>query len=319
MNGTDSPDPSNASETAPGPEPRAPHHPVTEGSQASFGTYRRNPVSFVRRGTRLQGRRQTAWDEYSGSWAVDVPRHVADTSVHPDYVFDAEATFGRKAPLIVEIGSGLGEAVTHAAAEHPEWDFLAVEVYTPGLANTLMKIVSGGLTNVRVVQANAPEVLENMLPAGSVHQVWVFFPDPWHKAKHHKRRLIQPAFAEQVAQALEPGGLWRIATDWSNYAVHAREVLDGSPDFQNVHDGERAGSESPLTQVWASGVETVVGGAPVREGRAPVSTTHTGPNEGVDEVGGWAPRFEGRTLTSFERKALEAGRLVFELTGKKKS
>ncbi|QTF72686.1 tRNA (guanosine(46)-N7)-methyltransferase TrmB [Arthrobacter woluwensis] len=318
MNGIESPDPANASESAPASEPRAPHRPVTEGSQASFGTYRRNPVSFVRRGTRLQGRRQEAWDEYADRFVVDVPRHVADTSVHPDYRFDAEAAFGRKAPLVVEIGSGLGEAVTHAAAEHPEWDFLAVEVYTPGLANTLVKIAQAGLTNVRVVQANAPEVLTTMLPAGSAHQVWVFFPDPWHKAKHHKRRLIQPAFAEQVAQALEPGGLWRIATDWSNYAVHARDVVNASPAFENLHDGERAGEDSPLTQVWASGVETVVGGAPVREGRAPVSTGHTGPNEGVDELGGWAPRFEGRTLTSFERKALEAGRMVFDLTYRRK-
>ncbi|MDP5228186.1 MULTISPECIES: tRNA (guanosine(46)-N7)-methyltransferase TrmB [Arthrobacter] len=314
----DSPTPTDAPEPHQGAEQHQTHHPITEGSQASFGTYRRNPVSFVRRGTRLQGRRQAAWDEYADRWVVDVPRQVADTSVHPDYVFDAEAAFGRTAPLVVEIGSGLGEAVTHAAAEHPEWDFLAVEVYTPGLANTLMKIAQGGLTNVRVVQANAPEVLSTMLPAGSVNQVWVFFPDPWHKAKHHKRRLIQPAFAEQVAQALEPGGLWRIATDWSNYAIHAREVLDGSADFDNVHEGERSGADSPLTQVWASGVETVVGGAPVREGRAPVSTSHTGPNEGVDQDGGWAPRFEGRTLTSFERKALEAGRMVFELTGKRK-
>ena len=164
-----------------------------------------------------------------------------------------------------------------------------------------------------MVEANAPEVLASMLPAGSVTELWVFFPDPWHKSRHHKRRLIQPAFAGLAARALKPGGIWRIATDWSNYAVHVREVLAGSPDFENLHEGERSGDDSPLTQVWESGVESVVGGAPVKEGRAPVSTEHTGPNEGVDETGGWAPRFEGRILTSFENKAHEAGRLIFDL------
>ena len=291
--------------------------PVTPGSQASFGTYGGRPVSFVRRGTRLQGRRQQAWDEHADRWVLDVPRHVANTSVHPDYVFDAESEFGRKAPLVVEIGSGLGEAVCHAAEENPDKDFLAVEVYTPGLANTLIKIASRGLDNVRVVEANAPEVLATMLPAGSVSEVWVFFPDPWHKSRHHKRRLIQAEFAALVARVLEKGGLWRVATDWSNYAVHVRNVVAASADFENLHDGERSGPESPLTKVWESGVESVVGGAPVKEGRAPVSTEHTGPNEGVDHVGGWAPRFDGRIRTSFENKAHEAGRMIFDLCYRK--
>ncbi|GAB3569620.1 tRNA (guanosine(46)-N7)-methyltransferase TrmB [Arthrobacter alkaliphilus] len=302
------------SETPDSPETPHSPRPVTPGTQASFGTYGGRPVSFVRRGTRLQGRRQAAWEEHSDRWAIQVPRHVANTSVHPDYVFDAEAEFGRKAPLIVEIGSGLGDAVCHAAEQNPDRDFLAVEVYTPGLANTMIKINSRGLSNVRVVEANAPEVLATMLPAGSVSELWVFFPDPWHKSRHHKRRLIQPEFAKLAARALKKGGLWRIATDWSNYAIHVREVLAGSTEFENLHAGERTGAESPLTQVWESGVESMVGGAPVKEGRAPVSTEHTGPNEGVDHVGGWAPRFDGRIRTSFENKAHEAGRMIFDLS-----
>ena len=92
-------------------------------------------------------------------------------------------------------------------------------------------------------------------------------PGPLHKSRHHKRRLIQPAFADLASPALKPGGMFRVATDWSNYAVHVRDVLADSPDFVNLHDGERSGPESPLTQVWQSGVESLVGGAPVKEGR----------------------------------------------------
>ena len=275
---------------------------------------RTQPFSFVRRGSRLQGRRQQAWDLYSREFVVDVPRTGSDTSVDPDYAFDPAAAFGREAPLVVEIGSGLGEAVCHAAVEHPDWNFLAVEVYRPGLAQTLLRIGQNHLGNVRVVQANAPEVLATMLPPGSVAELWVFFPDPWHKTRHIKRRLVQDSFADAAARVLQPGGLWRLATDWSSYAIQMREVGQSSKWFVNVHAGERAGADSPLTRVWASGVEQVVGGAPVREGRAPVSTGNASEGEGLDTVGGWAPRFEGRALTSFEQKAHKAGRMVFDLT-----
>jgi len=286
-------------------EPRAPRtddgsaRPITPGSQAAEGTYRAQPVSFVRRGTRLQGRRQQAWDDHSDTLAVDVPRHIADTSVHPDYVFDAEAEFGRVAPLVVEIGSGLGDAVVHAAKENPDKDFLAVEVYTPGLAQTIQKIVAAQLDNVRVVPANAPEVLSTMLPAGSVSQVWVFFPDPWHKTKHNKRRMVKDTFAPLVARVLAPGGLWRLATDWSTYAEQIRDVGAASEDFVNVHDGERTGAHSPLTEARLSGVDCEQSDEP-------------------DTVGGWAPRFDGRILTSFENKAHKAGRVIFDLTFRRK-
>lgn len=269
--------------------------PVTPVSQAAHGTYRAQPVSFVRRGTRLQGRRQKAWDDHSATLAVDVPRHIADTSVHPDYVFDAEAEFGRKAPLVVEIGSGLGEAVVNAAKENPDKDFLAVEVYTPGLAQTIQKIVSNELTNVRVVQANAPEVLSTMLPAGSVSQVWVFFPDPWHKTKHNKRRMVKDTFAPLVARVLESGGLWRLATDWSSYAEQMRQVGTESADFSNVNAGKRTGADSPLTAARLSGVDCEQ-------------------SDEADTEGGWAERFDGRILTSFENKAHKAGRVIFDLT-----
>ncbi|WP_294564520.1 tRNA (guanosine(46)-N7)-methyltransferase TrmB [uncultured Arthrobacter sp.] len=275
---------------------------------------RGHPVSFVRRGSRLQGRRREAWAELAGDYLIDVPRVSADTSVDPDYRFDAAAAFGRHAPLVVEVGSGLGEAITHAAELDPDRDFLALEVYRPGLAQTMLRISQKGLSNVRVAQVNAPEALAGMLGPASLSELWVYFPDPWHKVRHRKRRLVKESFVELAARVLEPGGLFRLATDWSDYAVQMRSVLDASPMFANLHAGERTGEMSPLTQVWESGVESVVGGAPVREGRDPVSTGNTGINEGTDTLGGWAPRFEGRPLTSFENKALEAGRMVFDLT-----
>ncbi|NJC23467.1 tRNA (guanine-N7-)-methyltransferase [Arthrobacter pigmenti] len=270
------------------------------------------PVSFVRRGSRLQGRRRDAWAELSEGLVVDVPRHTAaDTSVDPAWEYDAATSFGREAPLVVEIGSGLGEAVAHAAAEQPERNFLALEVYRPGLAQTLLRIDQRGLTNVRVAQVNAAEALATMLRPASVAELWVFFPDPWHKTRHHKRRLVKDSFLELSARVLEPAGVLRMATDWSDYAFQMREVANASPEFENLHDGERTGSDSPLTQVWASGVEHVVGGAPRREGKDKVGTASV--QEGEDAVGGWAPRFDGRILTSFENKAHDAGRMILDL------
>ncbi|MCZ2401850.1 tRNA (guanosine(46)-N7)-methyltransferase TrmB [Paenarthrobacter sp. Z7-10] len=242
----------------------------------SNAAHRAQPVSFVRRGSRLQGRRQKAWAEHADAYVIDVPRQISDTSVHPDFRFDAQTVFGRTAPLIIEIGSGLGEAVVQAATDNPDKDFLAVEVYLPGLAQTLLKVAARSLPNVRLVQANAPEVLDIMVPAGSVSEVWVFFPDPWHKSKHEKRRLVTPAFAQQVAAALEPGGIWRLATDWEHYARQMRQIGDASPLFTNMA----------------------------------ASTADVGPSA-VD--GGWAPRFEGRVLTSFESKAHRAGRAIHDL------
>lgn len=133
--------------------------------------FRSKPVSFVRRSARLSTGRQRAWDNYRAEYVIDIPRHVADTSVDPGYVLDAGSAFERDAELIVEVGSGVGEAVVHAAAEHPDKNFLAVEVYTPGIAQTLMQIGRRELTNIRLMQANAPEVLETTLPAGSVDEL----------------------------------------------------------------------------------------------------------------------------------------------------
>lgn len=201
--------------------------------------YRAQPVSFVRRSARLTKGQQRAWDTRRDRYLVEAPRDRAATSVDPSWRFDAEATFGRRAPLVVEIGSGHGEAIVAAAADHPERDHLAVEVYTPGLAQTIVRAEQcheqRGLDNLRLLQVNAAELVESALPGASVDEMWVFFPDPWHKLRHHKRRLVRPAFAEQVARVLRPGGVWRLATDWEEYAHRMVDVLEASDDFVNAH------------------------------------------------------------------------------------
>jgi tRNA (guanine-N7-)-methyltransferase len=196
------------------------------------GTFRTAPVSFTRRGGRLNDRQQRAWDLLAEQMVLDVPRSGPSTSVDPGFRFDAEAAFGRRAPLVVEIGSGRGEVLVHAASEAPGTDFLGLEVYKPGVAQTLIGVRHGGLTNVRLAIVNAAEALTTMLPAGSVDELWVHFPDPWHKKRHHKRRLVTPAFADLAARVLRPGGTWRLATDWAEYAEQMAEVVAGSPDFE---------------------------------------------------------------------------------------
>ncbi|RKW71300.1 tRNA (guanosine(46)-N7)-methyltransferase TrmB [Galactobacter caseinivorans] len=263
--------------------------------------YRAEPVSFVRRGERMTSGQQRAWDTMHQQLLIEVPRHHASTSVLPDAQIDVPAAFDHpEHPLTVEIGSGLGEATAHAAQQHPERNFLAVEVYTPGLAKLMEEVERRGLTNVRVMQANAPEVLDVVLQPGQVDELWIFFSDPWHKKRHHKRRLITDAFAARAARVLRPGGAWRLATDWSNYAEQMREIIEASEEFNNEHLGERAGEDSPLTDIRRQEIEK-------REAEP----------DFVDERGGWAPRFEGRTLTSFEDKALKAGRNIFDLTARR--
>ncbi|HEX7538365.1 MAG TPA: tRNA (guanosine(46)-N7)-methyltransferase TrmB [Dermatophilaceae bacterium] len=195
-------------------------------------------VSFVRRDNRLRPRLQRAWDEHHEAWVLDVPRVQASMSVAPGYLLDAVRDFGRLAPLVVEIGSGTGDAVIQGAQASPGTNFLAVEVYRPGMAATLAKIVRHDLTNVRLVQADAVQVLQHMLGRESVAELWVFFADPWHKNRHHKRRLVNPGFAELAASRLASGGALRLATDWADYARQMRDVLAGCGSLTNPYGGD---------------------------------------------------------------------------------
>lgn len=191
----------------------------------------RNIVSFARRSGRLDPRRQRVWDELAGAYVVEPPRAIGSTSVDPAYAFDPLAAFGRAARLVVEIGSGRGDAVAEAAAQSPDTNFLALEVWRPGVATTLTHLRRFGLTNVRLMEVDAAVAMATMFTLASIEEVWLFFPDPWHKQRHHKRRLVTPGFAGDVARVLKPGGVWRLATDWAHYADQMRRVLDDSPHF----------------------------------------------------------------------------------------
>lgn len=245
--------------------------------------FQRGTVSFVRRDDRLGPRLQRSWDRHHETLVIDVPRVQGSMSVAPGFALDAARDFGRVAPLVVEIGSGTGDAVVQGAQASPGTNFLAVEVYRPGLAATVTKIVHHNLSNVRLVQADAVQVLEHMLGPESVSEVWVFFADPWHKLRHHKRRLVNPDFAELAASRLARGGTLRLATDWADYARQMRDVLAGCGSLTNQYAGQLA------------------------------SQHLSGGGTSVDPGSGFAPRFEGRVMTRFERKALALGRTVYDL------
>ena len=195
------------------------------------GTFRAHPVSFVRRSGRLTAGQERALERAGARFLLDVPRDVARTSVDPAWRLDVAAVFGRTAPLVVEVGSGMGENAVAAAAADPTRDVLALEVYLPGLAQAVLAGEREGVDNLRLAQVNAPELFATALAPGAASEVWVFFPDPWPKSRHHKRRLVQPSFADEVARVLRPGGVWRLATDWEPYADHVREVLRGRSDL----------------------------------------------------------------------------------------
>lgn len=224
-------------------------------------------------------RHQRALAEHGDDFLIDVPMLGAGTMIDPGYRLDAAAAFGRTAPLIVEIGSGGGDCVVAAAAQMPDTDFLAVEVWRPGVAHTITKALAADVTNLRLICADAAQALPTMLPPSSVAEIWTFFPDPWPKAKHHKRRLVQPEFASAVSTLLVRGGTWRLATDWADYAWQIRDVVEACPTLINDHAGRLADEGDP----------------------------HVDPR---GAHGGFAPRFAGRAMTRFERKGLRADRVI---------
>ena len=230
--------------------PARPHARFTDD-----GRRVREVVSYSRRGSRFSEREQAAWERRADTWLI--PDEAVD-----DPGFELSAWFGRSAPLVVEIGSGVGESLVALAGTRPSYDVLAFEVWRPGVAGALWRLEAAGVDNVRLLSVDAVWSMRHLFAPGSITELWTFFPDPWPKKRHHKRRLVQPDFVRDAATALAEGGAWRLATDWSEYADAMRAVLD----------------QEPLLS------------------------------------GGVTERWEERPITRFERRGLDEGRTVTDLT-----
>jgi tRNA (guanine-N7-)-methyltransferase len=204
------------------------------GTEAA-GPPQRHIRSFaMRRGHVTQGQRR-AYEELLPAYALP----------YRDAPIDARAVFGRDAPIVLEIGFGMGETTAAIAARHPELDFLGVEVFVAGIGALARRAHDAGLTNLRIVAHDAVEVVREMVAPGTLAGIHVFFPDPWPKARHHKRRLIAQPFAGALAARLRPGGYLHCATDWEPYAMQMLEVLGGEPRLRNLHAGFAPQARSP--------------------------------------------------------------------------
>ena len=197
--------------------PARPHHRLTED-----GKRIREVLTYARRGSRFTPRQQSAWDEYAARYFI--PDEVVD---QPGFSFAGQ--FVSEQPLIVEIGCGIGEATAALAAARPAYNILGFEVWRPGVAECVGRFGELGLTNVRMCSIDAVWCMEHLVEPGQLAGLWSFFPDPWQKKKHHKRRLVNPGFTHLAATRLAGGAEWRLATDWADYAEQAREVLDAEP------------------------------------------------------------------------------------------
>ena len=236
--------------------------------------------SFTRRSRELPPNLARTWDAHAERYVIEPRRGIGYTTVAEDFRLDPVELFGRSAPLTVEIGSGTGEQIVAAAAAHPDRDYLALEVWVPGIAKLVSKAVEACVDNIRVLEADVAQALPIMLGDACLDEVWTFFPDPWRKARHRKRRLVSDAFALQVARVLRDGGVWRLATDWDDYAWQMRDVIEACPLFENPYVGQRPDPEDP-----------------------------------EPERGGFAPRYEGRVVTHFETRGIDAGRRAHDVVG----
>ncbi len=201
--------------------------------------------SYVLRQGRITSAQQRAHDEL-------MPRYGVSYTREP---LDLDRVFGRAAPKILEIGFGMGETTARVAAQHPENDYLGIEVHTPGVGSLLKRIVGHGLTNIRIIQHDAAEVLEQMIAPASLDGAHIFFPDPWPKKRHHKRRLLQSPFVALLVSRIKTGAYLHVATDWEDYARQVMEALSNDPLLVNTADGFAARPEwRPETKFEARGL-----------------------------------------------------------------
>ena len=232
------------------PIPPEPDRPATATEPGADGSDPPHPLhrrlkSFVKRGGRTTDGQQRAYDQLG-------PRFLLPYRAAP---IDLAATFGRAAPTVLEIGFGMGEATAHIARVRPDDNFLCCEVHEPGVGALLKRIGEQDISNIRILQHDAVEVIDNMLPEASLDGIHIFFPDPWHKKKHNKRRLIQEPLVAKLARRLRPGGYIHCATDWEPYAVQMLEVLGAEPLLANTAEGYAAKPDyRPLTKFENRGI-----------------------------------------------------------------
>jgi len=201
---------------------------LSEEQESVEGVYTAGRAGHIRSFVLRQGRVSNAQQRYYDEMMAKVGIPYAPTPL------DLDAVFGRSAPHILEIGFGMGETSATIAEANPQNDYIGVEVHTPGVGSLCKLIAEKNLANQRIIQHDAVEVLRDMIPPGSLDGVHIFFPDPWPKARHHKRRLIQPPLVATLASRLKPGGYIHCATDWENYAEQMLAVLSAEPSLQNT-------------------------------------------------------------------------------------
>lgn len=265
-----------AAALAPAPAPAAPKD--RRRLPPSDVPFPKTIKSFVRRAGRTTTGQAKAFEEIGPRFLLPYQPSAIDFSTAFAQAQRAEgATPSEQRPTILEIGFGMGEATAHIAALMPEKNFLCCEVHQPGVGALLKRIGERGLTNIRIVAHDAVEVIDNMLPLQSLDGVHIFFPDPWHKTKHNKRRLIQAPLIAKLAARLKPGGYLHCATDWEPYAQQILEVLSAEPLLKNTMDASLGGpsADSPAS--------------------------------------GFAPKPEYRPLTKFENRGLKLGHGVWDL------
>jgi len=197
--------------------------------------YKPKPIrSYVIRAGRITEGQRQAFDRWWPEYGLSLHKGL----------LDPETTFGRKAPLVLEIGFGMGDSLLQMAQSEPDKDFIGIEVHPPGVGRLIKEAGERALTNLRVYMADAVDVLDDCIPDRSLDRFQLYFPDPWHKKKHHKRRIVQPAFMAKIRSKMAPGGLVHLATDWEHYAEHMREVLEAAPGFSS-QSGAGAFAERP--------------------------------------------------------------------------
>ncbi len=209
--------------------------------------YPRTIKSFVLRQGRLTKGQEIAMETLWPLFGIDAG----------DSVLDLPTLFGRHAATTLEIGFGNGESLLQMAQAAPQRNFIGIEVHTPGVGHLLKLVGETGVQNIRVMNTDAMDILQNRLALASLDRLQLFFPDPWHKKKHHKRRIVQPEFVELIASRLQTGGIFHMATDWENYAKHMAAVMQASPAFVNLAEQPPYSprpDERPLTKFEQRGV-----------------------------------------------------------------